>query len=158
VVLVRDWILDCGAGLPSMLRYRAHADQNSVYNTPPVFAIYVSWLVARWIARDVGGLERMKAINDAKASCLYGFLEARPERFELHSHAGSRSPSNVVFRLRDRALEAPLVRAAERAGFLGIGGHRSLGGLRVSLYNAVTLEAVRALCEFLEDFGHARAH
>jgi phosphoserine aminotransferase len=154
VVLLRDWILDRGAGLPSMLRYRTHADHGSLFNTPPVFAIYVASLVIRWLRQGVGGLGRMRAANEAKAARLYAALDARPDVFEPHAEVGSRSLMNVSFRLRDRALEPALVLAAERAGLLGIAGHRSLGGLRVSLYNAVTLEAVSALCDFLDGFLH----
>jgi phosphoserine aminotransferase len=137
-----------------VLQYRAHAEHGSIFNTPPVFAIYVTCLVTRWLAEEVGGLGRMGALNEAKAARLYALLDARPDLFEPHAEPGSRSRMNVTFRLRDRALEPALIAAAERAGFLGLAGHRALGGLRVSLYNAVTLGAVSALCGFLEEFLH----
>jgi phosphoserine aminotransferase len=157
VLLLRDWILERGVGLPSVLRYQTHAAHNSIFNTPPVFAIYVTSLVIRWIMREVGGLEQMKALNEAKAARLYATLDARPDVFEPHAERASRSLMNVAFRLRDRALEPALIEAAERAGLLGIAGHRSMGGLRVSLYNAVTLEAVNTLCGFLDEFLRKRS-
>jgi phosphoserine aminotransferase len=157
VVLVRDWILERGGGLPSMLRYRTHADHGSIFNTPPVFAIYVMSLVIGWIATEVGGLPSMKAVNEEKARRVYAALDARPDVFEPHAEVASRSFMNVSFRMRDRALEPVLVAAAERANLLGIGGHRSLGGIRISLYNAVTPESVDALCDFLAEFVHEHA-
>ncbi len=158
VVLVREWVLDRGADLPSMLRYRTHADHDSIFNTPPVFAIYVTWLVTRWLADEVHGLLAMKARNEAKATRVYATLDAYPEVFEPHAETGSRSLMNVAFRLRRRSLEPEFLVAAERAGLVGLAGHRSLGGLRASLYNAVSLDAVDALCDFLREHadGYAR--
>ncbi len=156
IVLLKEGLLERGQELPSILRYRTHADHGSIYNTPPVFAIYVTWLVIRWLEEEVGSLEAMRARNGAKAARLYATLDARPDIFEPHADAASRSRMNVAFRLRRRALEAELVQEAERAGFLGIAGHRTLGGLRVSLYNAVTESSVDALCAFLDEFVHAR--
>lgn len=156
VVIVHESILERGEGLPSSLRYRTHADHGSIFNTPPVFAIYVTGLVARWLEDDVGGLEAMRARNAAKARRLYATLDAAPDVFEPHAAPAARSPMNATFRLRRRELEPSLVAAAQRAGFLGIEGHRRLGGLRVSLYNAVEPDAVDDLACFLEEF--ARAH
>jgi phosphoserine aminotransferase len=158
IVLVRDRILEFGAELPSMLQYRTHAEHNSNFNTPPVFAIYVVTLVCRWLTEQIGGLRRMQAINAAKAARVYSLLDARPDLFEPHAAIASRSVMNVAFRLRQRRLEARLIEAASLAGLLGIGGHRSLGGLRISLYNAVTLDAVGELCQFIEEFFRAPAH
>lgn len=156
LVLVRDWILERGGDLPAMLRYRSHAEADSIFNTPPVFAIYVTWLVLRWLEDSVGGLENMAAYNRRKANKLYALLDRHPDVFETHAARGSRSLMNVTLRLRRRAEEAALIGSAERAGFLGVGGHRSLGGLRVSLYNAVTEASVDSLCDFLDDYARAR--
>lgn len=154
VVVVRDWILDRGRDLPSVLRYRTHADAGSIFNTPPVFAIYVTWLVARWLEHDIGGLAAMQARNEAKARRLYDTLDAAPDVFEVHAEPWARSRMNVAFRTRRRDLEPVLIAEAARAGFIGVAGHRSVGGLRVSLYNAVEPDAVASLCAFLEGFAH----
>lgn len=156
-VLVRDWILERGEDLPPFFRYKSHADNDSIFNTPPVFAIYVTMLVARWLTNEVGGLERIAVINAEKARRLYQFIDDREGLFVPHAADRScRSLMNVTATLRNRELEPELVAAAARAGIVGIGGHRSLGGLRFSLYNAVTVEAVDRLCDFLEDFFHGR--
>lgn len=157
VVVVKDDLWrDRGADLPELLTYRAHAEANSIYNTPPVFAIYVTLLVARWVKNVVGGVEAMAARNAKKAELLYGLLDRHPDVFVPHADVDSRSQMNVTFRLKDRSAEAGLIDAAERAGLVGIGGHRSIGGLRVSLYNAVEVDDVRALCSFLEEWVAAR--
>lgn len=153
VVVIRDDLVRrTPDGLPSMLDYRCHAKAHSIYNTPPVFAIYVTMLVARWIRRTVGGLAAMDALNRTKAERLYGVLD-RSEGFYrgIAAHA-DRSLMNVSFNLPTPALEAAFVREAEAAGLHGLEGHRSRGGLRASLYNAVTLEAVDALTAFMMDF------
>jgi phosphoserine aminotransferase len=154
VVVLRDWILERSPrDVPSMLQYRTHAQHASAYNTPPVFAIYVVLLVSRWLLRDIGGLPEMGALNAQKAARLYRCLDDHPAFFVPHAAPASRSQMNVTFRLADRGLETRLVVEADERGLHGLGGHRTLGGLRVSLYNAVTLEAVDALCAFLEAFA-----
>ena len=153
VVLLRDELLRrAPRDLPALLDYRNHAGMGSVYNTPPVFAIYVSMLVARWLRDDVGGLDRMNAINREKARRLYACLDASGGFYRTHAARADRSLMNVVFRLRTPELDAALVDAAEAEGFAGLAGHRTIGGVRASLYNAVTLRAVDALCGFLDDF------
>jgi phosphoserine aminotransferase len=156
VVIVHESILERGAALPSSLRYRTHAEHGSIFNTPPVFAIYVTGLVARWLEEEVGGLEAMRARNEAKARRLYATIDAAPDVFEAHAAPAPRSTINATFRLRRPDLERPLIAAAERAGFLGVEGHRSLGGLRVSLYNAVEPAAVDDLAGFLDAFAQAQ--
>ena len=145
------------AGLPPMLDYRTHLRHNSNYNTPPVFAIYVVTLVTRWLRDVIGGVAQMERINRAKAARLYGALGRLQDVVESHAEAASRSDMNVCFRFRDPALNARFVQKAAAAGFLGLGGHRALGGIRVSLYNAVPDSAVARLCEFLEDFAHTHS-
>ncbi len=153
VVLVRDELLRRAPGdLPAMLDYRNHADMGSVYNTPPVFAIYVAMLVTRWLRNMVGGLEKMHEINREKARRLYACLDASAGFYRTHAAPEDRSLMNVAFRLPTPELDAALVEAAEAEGFAGLAGHRTIGGIRASLYNAVTPRAVDALCEFLDDF------
>jgi len=155
VVVLKDWIIDqAPRDLPALLQYRAHAEHNSIYNTPPVFAIYVTLLVSRWLLRDIGGLAAMGEINERKAARLYACLDADPAFFVPHAARESRSLMNVTFRLKDRSLEARLAEEADARELHGIAGHRALGGLRVSLYNAVTPASVDVLCAFLEDFAH----
>ncbi len=155
VVLVRSELLDRppAPGLPPMLDWRAHAKAGSIYNTPPVAAIYTMLLVLRWLRDAVGGLDRMAAINAEKAAAVYAALDARPESYAPHADPAWRSMMNVAFRLRDPSREKAFRVAAAEAGFAGLDGHRSLGGFRASLYNAVTTEAARDLAEFLAQWN-----
>jgi phosphoserine aminotransferase len=153
VVLMREDMLPASGGdLPAMLDYRVHVEKESIYNTPPVFAIYVSLLVTRWLRRDIGGLAAMGALNRAKAERLYAALDESAGFYRGHAARADRSWMNVVFNLPRRELEEAFLREAEACGLHGLQGHRTLGGLRASLYNAVTLEAVEALCGFMRDF------
>jgi phosphoserine aminotransferase len=153
VVILRDDFMQRAASpLPAMLDYRVHAEARSVYNTPPVFAIYVLMLVTRWLRDEIGGLAAMAALNRAKAELIYGALDARPDFFRIHALRPHRSAMNVAFRLPDAATEAHFLRAAAAAGFAGLEGHRSIGGLRISLYNAVTLPATATLAAWLSEF------
>jgi phosphoserine aminotransferase len=153
VVILRDDLLRrMPDDLPSMLDYRVQVEKGSIYNTPPVFAIYVCLLVTRWLLRDVGGLAAMAAINRAKAERLYAVLDESEGFYRGRAARPDRSWMNVVFSLPRPEMEAAFLREAEACGFHGLEGHRTLGGLRASLYNAVTLEAVEALCDFMRDF------
>ena len=153
VVILRDSFMRRAASpLPTMLDYRVHAQSRSLYNTPPVFAIYVLMLVTRWLRDEVGGLAAMAALNRAKADVIYGALDAHPDFFRVHALHPHRSTMNVAFRLPDPAAEAQLLHAATDAGFSGLEGHRSIGGLRISLYNAVTLQGATTLAAWLTDF------
>ena len=139
--------------LPSMLDYRTHIEARSLYNTPPVFAIYVLLLVTRWLRREIGGLEAMAAINRAKARLIYEALEAAPGFYLPRSAPGSRSLMNVAFSLPSAQQEAHFLAAALEGGFLGLQGHRSIGGMRVSLYNGVSLPAATSLAAWLRDYA-----
>jgi phosphoserine aminotransferase len=153
VVVVSQEMLDkIPDGLPSMLDYRIHQKHRSNYNTPPVFAIYVLLLVTRWMLREIGGVAEMCAINRRKADLLYQTL-ARLEPFAaVHAAPACRSMMNAAILLREPEQISEFLSAAADQGFSGLEGHRSLGGLRVSLYNAVTESATEALCSFMEDF------
>jgi phosphoserine aminotransferase len=140
-------------GLPPMLDYRTHLRHHSNYNTPPVFGIYVLTLVTRWVRDVIGGLEPMTRINRTKASQLYGALDRLAEVLVPHADLRFRSAMNVSFRFRAERLNALFLEQAAGAGFAGLAGHRALGGIRASLYNAVTVPAVEQLCDFLTHFA-----
>lgn len=151
VVALRDDLLDRAPDtLPAILRYRTHRDKQSLYNTPPTFAIYLLGLVVEWIEAQ-GGVAAVEAVDEKKAELLYGVLDGS-DFFRGHADPPSRSRMNVTFRLPDEALEKRLVAEATAAGLVGLKGHRTVGGLRASLYNAVSLESVGVLCDFLEEF------
>jgi phosphoserine aminotransferase len=152
IVVVRDDLLErTPAGLPVMLDYRAQAKHGSLYNTPPVFAIYVVGLVLRWLI-ELGGMEAMARRNQAKAETLYTAIDSSGGFYRAHARPGSRSRMNVTFRLPSEALEADFLKRAASEGFVGLKGHRSLGGVRASLYNALPLEAVQALAHLMREF------
>ncbi len=151
VVVIRDDLARRGAeSLPTMLRYATHVESRSLYNTPPVFAIYILRLVLRWLIAH-GGLEAMAAANERKAGKLYAEID-RSGFYRGHAAADSRSQMNVTFRLPAEELEKRFVREATEAGFDGLKGHRSVGGLRASIYNAFPEEGVDALAAFMREF------
>ncbi len=151
LVIVRDDLLDqAAATTPSVLAYRVQADADSMSNTPPTYAWYLAGLVFQWLLAQ-GGLEAVAAVNERKADTLYGLIDAS-NFFHSPVESGSRSQMNVPFTLPDPALDAPFLAGAERAGLMNLKGHRSVGGMRASLYNAVTEDSVAALCQYMQDF------
>lgn len=157
IVLLRDHLLSrIPRGLPPMLDYRTHIEAGSIYNTPPVMAIYTMLLVLRWLRDEVGGLDRMAAINAAKAAAVYAALDASPDVYLSHARPECRSAVNVAFRLSDLAREDAFRQALVDAGFVGLDGHRSLGGFRASLYNAVTREAALHLARILNEWARGQ--
>jgi phosphoserine aminotransferase len=138
--------------MPAMLDYRLQAEHRSVYNTPPVFAIYIVMLVTRWLLNEVGGLERMQQLNRQKASLLYEVIDQSGGFYRGHAHPESRSVMNVTWRLPNEELEKAFLQEAQARGLYELKGHRSVGGCRASLYNAMPLEGVQALREFMLDF------
>ncbi len=151
VVIVRDDLLARSADtLPTMLNYRVQAENGSRYNTPPAFGIYILGLVLKWL-KGVGGLAAVQEINARKAAALYAELDRTP--FWLpHADTDSRSQMNVTFRLSSEVLEQQFVKEATAAGFDGLKGHRSVGGLRASIYNAFPEEGIAALVQFMQRF------
>ena len=156
VILKDDLLKQAPDQVHSMLDYRNHAAMNSIYNTPPVFAVYVTLLVGRWLRDSIGGLEKMAAVNEKKAQALYGFLDQHPDFFKVHGDREDRSRMNVVFHLPSPELDRLFLKESAAAGFYGLEGHRSLGGLRASLYNSVTEEDVNRLLGFMKDFRDRR--
>lgn len=152
VVAVRDDLLDrAPESLPAILRYRTHREKESLYHTPPTFGIYLLGLVVRWIDQQ-GGLAAVEAANEKKAELLYAALD-ESDFFRGHAEPASRSRMNVTFRLPDEGLEKRFLAEAAAAGMVGLKGHRSVGGLRASIYNAVSLESVGVLVDLLRDFA-----
>lgn len=151
VVIVReDLIGQSIAGTPAMLDYKIHADADSMYNTPPTYAWYLAGLVFQWIKR-LGGLSAMAAINERKAKALYAAIDAS----DLYSNPvepSCRSWMNVPFILANPDLDATFLAGAEEAGLLTLKGHRSVGGMRASIYNAMPQEGVQALISFMREF------
>ena len=154
IVIVRDDVLErVPDGLPTMLDYRTYATHGSLYNTPPVFAIYVVSLVTRWLREEIGGLEAMAEINDAKARLLYDVIDEHPDVFEGHAEPAARSRMNVTFRLTRADDEAAFLAGAAEDGMVELRGHRSVGGIRASIYNAMPVDGVERLADFMRRFA-----
>jgi phosphoserine aminotransferase len=166
VIIRRDLAERADKNLPSVLQYRTHIKERSLYHTPPTFAIYVIGLVMEWIEAE-GGVAAIEKRNAAKAALLYDAIDSSGGFYTCPVENSSRSRMNVVFRVSgsvnrsevargDEALEKKFLEEAAAAGIVGIAGHRSVGGMRVSLYNAVTLEAVQVLVSFVREFQRTR--
>jgi len=152
MVIIRKDMLDrVPDTIPTMLRYTTFAAKNSMYNTPPCFAIYTVQLVTKWLEETVGGLEKMEARNVAKANRLYSLFD-ESGFYNGTADKDSRSLMNVTFRLPSEELEQAFVAAALKEGLGGLKGHRSVGGCRASIYNATTMEAIDALTGFMKEF------
>lgn len=157
VVIIRKDLLERSRDdLPTMLDYRTYVSNGSRPNTPPVFAIYILGLVCNWIRDAMGGLAGMHKHNAAKAKLLYDVLDASGGFYAGHARPDCRSDMNVTFRLPDEALEKEFVKAAAGRGLMDLKGHRSVGGIRASIYNAMPVEGVTALRDFMVDFQQAR--
>jgi phosphoserine aminotransferase len=155
VAIVRDDLLDrAWVGTPGVMRYRTMAEHDSMLNTPPTYAIYVAGLVFQWLQRQ-GGLAAMEATNVAKAKLLYDFIDASG-LYRNEIDPGSRSRMNVPFLLADTRLEADFLAGAEAAGLAQLKGHKSVGGLRASIYNAMPLAGVEALVAYRREFERTR--
>jgi len=151
VVIIREDLLSRSADtLPTMLSYKTHADNGSMYNTPPAFGIYILGLVLKWM-KGIGGLEAIGKINARKGKTLYDELD-RTDFWRPHAEKDSRSLMNVTFRLPSEDLEKLFVKQSTEAGFDGLKGHRSVGGLRASIYNAFPEDGVNALVQFMREF------
>ena len=135
-----------------MLDYRLHAKNDSLYNTPPVFAIYILSLITRWLKNEVGGLAKMAERNAEKAKLLYDVLDDSGGFYRGHARPDCRSQMNVTWRLPSEELEATFVKEAKATDLHELKGHRSVGGIRASIYNAMPLEGVRTLRDFMVDF------
>ncbi len=154
VVIVREDLLGCAEEkMPTMLEWKTMAENGSMYNTPPCYAIYMAGLVYQWLL-DQGGLKAMKEKNLAKALLLYNYLDSQ-DYYLAPVKAGSRSMMNVTFVTGDAGLDKQFAAAAEKAGLKNLKGHRSVGGMRASIYNAMPYEGVEKLVAFMKDFAAA---
>ena len=157
IVIIREDLIteDVLPGTPTMLRYKIHADANSLYNTPPCYNIYICGKVFKWI-KKMGGLSAMKEHNEKKAEILYDFLD-ESKMFKGTVVKEDRSLMNVPFVTGDKELDAKFVKEAEAAGFVNLKGHRTVGGMRASIYNAMPIEGVEKLVEFMKKFEKENA-
>ena len=155
VILRKDILGKVNRPLPSMMDYREHIAAGSMLNTPPVFAIYVCLLTLRWLKAQ-GGVPAIEAINDEKAALLYGTLDRLPI-FRPTVAKEDRSKMNAVFVMDDPALEQEFLALCKANGMVGVKGHRSVGGFRVSMYNAMSLEGVQTLTELMTDFAQKKS-
>jgi phosphoserine aminotransferase len=147
----KDFVAQGRADIPKIFQLRTVAENDSLYNTPPTFAIYLIRNVMRWLKGE-GGLDAIEKRNLAKAKAVYDALDARADFYSLPVEKNSRSVMNVVFRLPSEALEEKFLAEAKRRKMVGLKGHRSVGGMRASLYNAVPLEWAHALAELITEF------
>jgi phosphoserine aminotransferase len=150
VIVRRDLLGRAREDIPALLSWTQAAEQGSMVNTPPTFAIYLAGLVFEWL-QDLGGLPAIAAINQRKADALYGLIDGS-DFFANPIDPSCRSLMNVPFTLADPALDTTFLAEAESAQLLNLKGHRSVGGMRASLYNAVSEASVAALCDFMRDF------
>jgi phosphoserine aminotransferase len=152
IVIIREDLIteDTLPGTPTMLKYKIHADNESLYNTPPAYGIYICGKVFKWL-KKLGGLEAMKELNEKKAAVLYDYLD-ESKLFKGTVVKEDRSLMNVPFVTGDEELDAKFVKEAKAAGFENLKGHRSVGGMRASIYNAMPIEGVQKLVEFMKDF------
>ncbi len=151
LIMHEDLLARSNDDLPTMLNYKTHAEKKSLYNTPPAFAVYVLKLVFEWILKQ-GGLHAVEKINMAKQERIYQLMDDNADFFRGTVEPESRSWMNITMRLPNEDLEKKFIAEAKAAGFVGLKGHRSVGGIRVSLYNAMPLEGAEKLAEFMEDF------
>jgi phosphoserine aminotransferase len=151
VIIREDLITDDVMPLtPTMLKYKTHADDNSLYNTPPAYGIYICGKVFNWV-KEKGGLDAMKKINEEKAAILYDFLDSS-KLFKGTVEKKDRSLMNVPFVTASKELDAKFISESKAAGFDNLKGHRTVGGMRASIYNAMPIEGVKALVQFMKKF------
>jgi len=154
VILKKSWLDKANANIPTMLKYATHSAKDSLFNTPPTFAIYMVRNVLEWV-KERGGLVAMEKRNRAKGDLLYGVMADDPDFYNCPVEPESRSYMNVVWRLPSEELEARFVAEALEAGMCGLKGHRSVGGCRASIYNAMPIEGVEYLADFMKRFAKA---
>ena len=157
VIIKKELVARAGETVPTMLKYKTHADKDSLFNTPPTFGIYILNLILHWLKKN-GGIEAIKEKNEAKAKILYDAIDSSNGFYKGHATKESRSLMNVSYNIKNSdgtnnsELEAKFAKEATEAGMIGLKGHRSIGGLRASIYNAMTIEGVKALVDFMEKF------
>ena len=151
VIIRKDLLEKSNSEIPTMLNYNTHAKSNSLYHTPPTFGIYMLGEVLAWI-EELGGLDAVAKQNEEKAKLIYDVIDGSDGFYRGHAELESRSLMNITFKLADESLEKKFLEEAKEAGFVGLNGHRSVGGCRASAYNSVPVEACQALSEFMTQF------
>lgn len=157
VVIRRDLLERSSAGLPGYLSYKNHSEGDSMWNTPPTFAVYVLGLIAEWLEETMGGLEGIYALNQQKAKLLYDVLDAFPDFYLGHAQKADRSLMNATFKFSSDELQSAFLSSAASEGMVTLKGHRSVGGIRASIYNAMPIEGVRQLATFMTEFASKHA-
>jgi len=153
VIVVRDDLIgQTVAGTPTMLDYKTHAENDSMYNTPPTYGIYIAGLVFQWLKKN-GGIAAMEQTNIAKAKLLYATIDASNGFYNCPVALSDRSRMNVPFTLKDANLDGDFLKQADARGLLQLKGHRSVGGMRASIYNAMPLDGVQVLVDFMNEFA-----
>lgn len=152
VIADKRFLESANTGLPSMMDYRQHVANGSMLNTPPVFAIYVCMLTLRWL-KKLGGIQAVEKLNNEKSSLLYDTVEQLP-LFHLPVAKADRSKMNAVFTMKDPELEQLFINRCKEEGMVGVKGHRSVGGFRVSMYNALPISSVAAITDLMKDFSN----
>ena len=153
VIVKRDLLERSSDSLPGYLNYKNHDAAGSMWNTPPTFAVYAMGKVADWVINEIGSLEKMHAINLEKSKLLYDALDASSGFYQGHAQVGSRSIMNVTFNFSDEAMLAKFIEEAKKNNLDALKGHRSVGGIRASIYNAMPVEGAKALASFMGDFA-----
>ncbi len=151
IVIKKSLLEQARTDLPAYLRYDLHNENNSLYNTPPTFSIWMSNLTFKWI-KSIGGMAEIEKRRDEKAKLLYSMIDSSNGYYRCPVDINSRSKMNIVWRLPNEDLEAEFIKQAEKEGLSGLKGHRSVGGCRASVYNAMPLEGVKALVDFMKAF------
>ncbi|MHC4780753.1 MAG: 3-phosphoserine/phosphohydroxythreonine transaminase, partial [Planctomycetota bacterium] len=153
VIIRNDMLEKCPDSVPTMVNYRTHAEKKSLFNTPPVFGIFIMKLVLEHV-KELGGIAAMEKTNDTKAGLVYGLFDENPDFFRgTVTEKSNRSKMNATVRFPTEELEKKFIAEADPAGFIGLKGHRSVGGIRISMYNALPLEGIEKLTEFMRDFA-----
>jgi phosphoserine aminotransferase len=157
IVLIKPEFAATGQkGLPHMLDYRTYIEHDSMFNTPPIFAIYVAGLTFKWLRDEIGGLANIQKLNQAKADFLYKAIDESGGFYQGTANKDSRSIMNVTFRMANPDFDKDFLAEAKKVGLVGLNGHRSVGGMRASIYNAVDMAAVKALVDFMAEFQRKR--
>ncbi len=154
VIIRQDLLEQVKEGIPTILNYKTHAKENSLYNTPPCFAIYMVRNVVAAV-KEMGGLKAMEAYNRKKGGMIYEVIDSKPDFFRSPVAKDARSYMNIVFRLPSEEMEEKFVAEGKKKRFLGLKGHRSVGGIRISTYNSCPLEAAEAVSQFMKEFAQA---
>ncbi len=157
VILRKDLLARSNVDLPGYLNFNNHAKEESMWNTPPTFAVYVLGLVTEWVEETIGGLAVMHRINQEKAKTVYDAIDRHPRMYLAHAQKQSRSLMNATFRFPNEVLEKAFLAQAQTHGLDSLKGHRSVGGIRASIYNAMPMAGVQALAQLMDDFASKNA-